>query len=354
MFGQETLRSNTPREIAHDPTTIGYMGAKLMSKDRSYVGGATYPYEILPGTFIAQETDTGELCPCKRTTANGAGAAATALIVTDSTNFQVDDTITIKGTRDIIKMTDLDAAASTGVALYLHMDELGENNFGHLEAVTAGNADNTFTTINGAVVKVEDDDAAATGGVAIYFDEDAAEGSKLLAVTPTGKDAFIFDTAGRAIRIKYHATPSTPGVLVYFDDDGAANTKLLFVSPTNANGRFLTDDVVGIQTAITRSSTNTVSAIDYTTDTLTITAASWVSGDEVYCDSVAGSATPVGILNEHVNLFDKETQAAVVRPVSSVVVRGDVQNSMLLYDKAAIRAADLAGANNLRLIRVVD
>lgn len=355
LGGQVTDRTITPREILADPNHVQYRRAGVMSSANSYTGGATYPYEILAGTFIAELTSGGDLVPCKRSAANGAGAASTSLIVDDATYFKSGETITIKGTRDIVKTTHNASASSTGLALYLHMDELGENDFGHLESVTANNADSSFTTINGAVVKVEDDDAAATGGVAVYFDEDAAEGSKLLAAVPTGKDAFIFDTAGRAIRIKYAATPSSAGVLLYFDDDGAANTRLLYVSPTTANGVFLTDDVVGIQTKITRSSTNAVSAIDYTTETLTITAASWVDGDEVYCDSLAGSETAIGILNEFVDLYDPVTQAATRRKVTAVVVHGEVLDSMLLGDKTAILAADRAvgGADNLRMIRVI-
>lgn len=344
--GYNSLGSWTPREIKWLPgQEVACPETVIIDGANSIDGGnAGYTDELRPGWLLAMITETKKFVPVKRTLANGAGAAATALIVDNAAAFKATETITIKGPRDIVKMTDLDAAAATGVALYLHMDELGENDFGHLEAVTAGNADATFTTINGAVVKVEDDDAAATGGVAIYFDEDAAEGSKLLAVTPTGRDAFIMDSDGRAIRIKYSAAPQTPGVLVYFDDDGAANTKLLFVSPTNADGRFLTDDVVGIQTNITRSSTNTVSAIDYTTNTLTITAASWVDGDQVYCDSLAGSETARLVLDGFVKIndaggtaYDRSIGVHSVPPTPCLIA-GYLIASMLLGDYAAVQA----------------
>ena len=294
--------------------------------------------------MLAQITSTKKFVPVKRSKANGLGAASTSLTVDNAAALKTAETITIKGARDIIKATHNASAASTGLALYLHMDELGENDFGHLESVTAGNADATFTTVNGAVVKVEDDDDAAVAGVAIYFDEDAAEGSKLLAVTPTGKDAFIFDSAGRAIRIKYSAAPQTPGVLVYFDDDGADQTKLLFVSPTTASGRFLTDDVVGIQTVITRSSGNTVSAIDYTTNVLTITAASWVDDDQVYCDSLAGSETALLVLDGFVKINDAGGTAAdraigsASIPPTTCLIGGYLIDSMLLGDVNAVQA----------------
>lgn len=344
--GYSSRGSWTPRQIkwlpgqeVHCPETV------LIDGTNSIDGGNTgYTDELRPGWLLAMITATKKFVPVKRTAANGAGAAATALIVDNAAAFKTSETITIKGARDIVKVTDSDNASSTGVALYLHMDELGENNFGHLEAVNAGNADSSFTTINGAVVKVEDDDAAATGGVAIYFDEDAAEGEKLRANVPTGKDAFIFDTAGRAIRILYDATPSGEGVLVYFDDDGAANTRLLFVSPTNADGRFLTDNVVGVQANITRSSANTVSAIDYTTNTLTITAASWVDGDQVYCDSLPGSETALLVLDGFVKIndaggtaYDRAIGSNAVPP-TPVLIGGYLIESKLLGDVDAVQA----------------
>jgi len=344
--GYSSRGSWTPRQIKWLPgQEVVCPETVIIDGTNSIDGGNTgYTDELRPGWMLAMITSTKKFVPVKRTLTNGAGASATALIVDNAAAFKTSETITIKGPRDIVKVTDSDTAASTGVALYLHMDELGENNFGHLEAVNAGNADSSFTTINGAVVKVEDDDAAATGGVAIYFDEDAAEGSKLLAAVPTGKDAFIFDTAGRAIRIKYHATPSTPGVLLYFDDDGATNTRVLFVSPTNADGRFLTDDVVGIQANITRSSANTVTAIDYTTNTLTITAASWVDGDQVYCDSLAGSETARIVLDGFVKINDAGGTAqdraigSSSVPPTPCLIGGFLIDSMLLGDVDAVQA----------------
>ena len=218
------------REFKLTPPESGdYSPSIHLDSANAYDGSNTdYETQMRPGQIMARVTSSKKWVPGKRTAANGAGAAATALVVDNSNHFKAGDDIAIVGVRDTIKITDLDAAAATGVALYLHMDELGENDFGHLEAVTAGNADSIFTTSSGSVIKVEDDDAAASGGVAVYFDEDGADGAKLLAVTPTGKDAFIMDTAGRAIRIKYSAAPQTPGVLLYFDDDGVADLGAVF------------------------------------------------------------------------------------------------------------------------------
>lgn len=310
--------------------------------DASYAwdaGNVGYERQLRPGTPLAQITSSGLWVPTKRTKANGAGAAATALVVDNAAFFKVGDTVSIQSKADTVKMSDLDAAASTGVALYLHMDELGENNFGHLEAVNAGNADSSFTTLSGSVVKVEDDDAAATGGVAIYFDEDAALGSRLLAAVPTGKDAYVFDTAGRAIKITYNATPGTPGVQVYFDDDGAANTRLLFVSPTNASGYEITSSTIGLQAMITKASGLTISAI--TTNTLTVDAATWADNDEVIASgALAGAETTRRILHDWLDLYDTPTRTYVDKSSSATAIAGTFIYAAMLGDIAAILEAD--------------
>ena len=201
MFGQVTDRTITPREILNDPNHVQYMKARVMSAAHSVYGGATFPYEILAGTFVSELTATGEICPTKRTTVeSGGGAGATTCVLVNSTAFQAGDEISI--------------GADTGI---------------------------TILTIN-------------------------------------------------------HTTRA-----------------ITFAATTIANG----EAVVGSGTTL------------------------------------AGSATTIGILNEFVDLYDRTTQAPVDRTVSTVLVHGEVLNSMLLGDKAAIRAADLAGANNLRLIRVV-
>ena len=302
-------------------------------------GHVDYERYLRPGTPIAMITASGLWVPTKRSKANGGGAGATSLIVDNAAFFKTGDTISIQGKKDSVKVTDSDNAASTGVALYLHMDELGENGFGHLEAVNAGNADSSFTTISGSVVKVEDDDSAASGGVQVYFDEDGADGEKLLAAVPTLKDAFIYDTAGRAIRIKYAASPSGTGVALYFDDDGAANTRVLFVSPTNANGSFSTDGTVGLQSMITKASGLTISGI--TSNTLTIGAATWVDDDEVIASGdLAGAETTRRILHDFVDLYDEETRTYLDGVSPSTAIAGTFIYAMMLGDIAAIREAD--------------
>lgn len=310
--------------------------------DASYAwdaGNVGYERQFRPGTPAAQITSSGLWVPTKRSKANGGGAAATALIVDNAAFFKAGDTVSITGKKDSVKVTDADGAAATGLALYLHLDELGESNFGHLESVTAGNADSTFTTLSGSVIDVEDDDAAATLGVAIYFDEDGADGEKLLAAVPTGKDAFIFDSAGRAIRIKYHATPGTPGVLLYFDDDGATNARVLFVSPTNANGSFNTDGTLGLQSTITKASGLTISSI--TANTLTIGAATWVDNDEVIASGdLAGAETTRRILHDWLDLYDTPTRTYVDKSSSATAIAGTFIKAAILGDIDAILEAD--------------
>lgn len=137
-----------------------------------------------------------------------------------------------------ITLTDLDAAAATGVAVYVHIDEVLEqgSSLAHLEFVSPTNVDGAGQlTQGGPGYLIQDDDNAASGGVALYFDEDATLGSRLLA--NTGRDCFVNVGQGRFIKITHNATPATPGVQVYFDEDAATTYgRLLFVSPTNASG----------------------------------------------------------------------------------------------------------------------
>jgi hypothetical protein len=138
----------------------------------------------------------------------------------------------------VTTVTDADGAASAGVAVYVHVDEIIEQGsaLAHLEFVSPTNADGTGTTYNGGpTYYIQDDDAAGTGGVALYFDEDAAVGSRFLA--NTGRDCWVVIGGGRAIKVTHNASPGTPGVQVYFDEDAATSYgRLQFVSPTNASG----------------------------------------------------------------------------------------------------------------------
>lgn len=150
-------------------------------------------------------------------------------------------------------VTDDDSAASNGLVVYLHLDENGHANMstGHLESVTAGDADSYFDIgVGGGRIQILDDDAAATAGLQVYFDEDAANEDERFLVnnTVTLVDVFIFDQNGRAIRIKHDATASTNGVALYFDDDATnEEERLLFISPTDTDGAYNTDDTVTLR-----------------------------------------------------------------------------------------------------------
>lgn len=98
----------------------------------------------------------------------------------------------------------------------------------------------------------------------------------------------------------------------------------------------------------------TISAINYGTNTITHEEIDTADNDAVFGrGDLAGSGDAIGILNEFVDLYDRESQTSVARGVSAIVVHGEVQDAMLLGDKAAIIAADVAGDNNLKLIRIV-
>jgi hypothetical protein len=151
-----------------------------------------------------------------------------------------------------VTVTDLDAAASTGVAVYLHTDEILEDGsiLGHLEFVSPTNADGIGTVRNGgATYIIRDDDAAATGGLAVYFDEDAAiVDERFVAVVAQNRNAYILLSDGSFLKIKDLDTAATAGVQVYFDED-ATNSyeRLLFVSPTDVDGVGSTDDELSLR-----------------------------------------------------------------------------------------------------------
>jgi hypothetical protein len=163
---------------------------------------------------------------------------------TDGFRFELDETNQKLKVHDkpyvetTVTVTDLDAAASTGVAVYVHVDEVSEqgSDNAHLEFVSPTNADGTGTAYNGGpTYYIQDDDNAASGGLALYFDEDATLGSRFLA--NTGRNCYVDIGGGRVIKVTADASPSSAGVQVYFDEDAATSYgRLLFVSPTNASG----------------------------------------------------------------------------------------------------------------------
>ena len=153
------------------------------------------------------------------------------------------------GGDEVINLIDDDSAASNGVAVYAHIDEVVEDGsaIGHLEFVSPTNADTEVdTAAAGATVQVIDDDAAASAGTAIYFDEDGTDGSRLMFVSPEDRDVYIPLSNGEYIHITDNNDAASTGVQVYIDEDAAADDdKFLFVSPTDVDG---TDTVTGSQT----------------------------------------------------------------------------------------------------------
>lgn len=148
-----------------------------------------------------------------------------------------------------VDLTDLDAAASTGVAVYAHVDEVFEDGtiFCHLEAVSPTDTDILVTaTDGGPTFQIIDDDAAASGGFAVYFDEDATAGSRLLA--NIGADAYVPLSNGDFLKITADASPGTAGVQIYVDEDASnAYEKLLFVSPTDTSGTETTSASISLR-----------------------------------------------------------------------------------------------------------
>lgn len=347
--GQRQGRTVQPRDIVASFSPPPRYVRGVLDATYCYDGDNTsYESELRAGIPLAQITATKLWAPCKRSRANQSLGVGTSLVLDSARFFQSGDTITVRGKQAIVKVLDNDDAATDGTDLYLHVDELGESPFGHFESVTAGDADTSFTTLDGAVVKVEDDDAAATGGVAVYIDENATNpDERFLAAVPTGKDAFVLASDGRAIRIKYHASPGTPGVAVHIDDDGAtASERLMFVSPTDADAYALTDDEVGTaanDSYIDRTTTNAISAITYSTNTLTITSAVIADNDEVFVDVAAQAGLEIcrGFLNMFVDLIDHDTPStARDRMVGKILTQGMVDASMVYGDLEAIRAAE--------------
>lgn len=165
-----------------------------------------------------------------------------------------------------VDVVDDDSAASAGVAVYLHVDEVLEQGsyIGHLEFVSPTNADGTGTINNGGPqFRIQDDDNAATGGLQVYFDEDGTNADeRFLANITQANDVFIMLSNGEMLRINHDASASSNGVAVYFDEDGSNSyERLRFVSPTDTDGTGATDDTVSM-TRGSSSLTEVASATD--------------------------------------------------------------------------------------------
>lgn len=81
----------------------------------------------------------------------------------------------------------------------------------------------------------------------------------------------------------------------------------------------------------------TISAIDYTTNTITIASTAVAAGDAVIAQD--GSQTCRGFLNEEIDLWDELTRANIAKPFTQLVAAGFLRSSVVLGDLAAIRAA---------------
>lgn len=164
-------------------------------------------------------------------------------------------------TPSTINVKDDNNAASTGLVIYVHVDETAEGSFiAHLESVTAGDADAHAAINNGGPnLNIQDDDAAATAGDQLYFDEDASAGKRFLCDLDNVGDTnvFVMLENGEMLEIVNDDSASSNGVLVYFDDDAANDyERLLFVSPTDTNGT----DTVSADLAMRRE-TPTINAL---------------------------------------------------------------------------------------------
>lgn len=176
-------------------------------------------------------------------------------------------------TASTLLVTDADGAAGAGnVAVYLHTKD---GVTGWLEFVSPTNADGLLTIGDGgAKVVVFDSDTAATDGFAITCDEDATDGSRLLAICPSLTTIYVPVVGGGGmIPITYAADPTSAGVAVYFDENGTETfERLLFVSPTNADATNANSVVYKSQAVVSAGacSGGTAGAADERTEVETI------------------------------------------------------------------------------------
>ena len=86
------------------------------------------------------------------------------------------------------------------------------------------------------------------------------------------------------------------------------------------------------------STTGTISSIDYTTNTITLTATkSWSDNDVVYC-STNGTGTATCVLGEDVDLYQTDTRAVADCTAGVVYVGGMLKSDRIYGDLSAIRA----------------
>jgi hypothetical protein len=109
---------------------------------------------------------------------------------------------------------------------------------------------------------------------------------------------------------------------------------------------------VGDTITVGADTTVSVTAIDYTTDTLTIASTTVLDGEPVYCDvaAQAGVETCRGFLNQFVDLIDHDDSVARDRQVGKIVIGGHVDASMLLGDIVPIRTPQSAALDGTHYI----
>lgn len=193
----------------------------------------TTPEEYLVDTLVAVKL-IGEVI--------NVTAGAEVVAVNDYVKVDASGNGTYIPITEAVNVYDLDAAASTGVAVYMHSTN-GVDAW--LEFVSPTNADGQGTLADGgSSYFIFDSDAAATDGLAIYFDEDATNvNERFLIVSPSGRDLKVKIDGETELTLKHDASAASNGVQVYFDEDGTNSyERLMFVSPTDADGTGKTGD----------------------------------------------------------------------------------------------------------------
>lgn len=245
IMSTDKVRSNT---------TSGVLVPRTFALEQEYDG------KEITDAYAAADTVIYGAFPAGAEVYAKLAAAATAVVIGTRLEAKSDGTIGTLSSADTLVstgiLTDDDSAASNGLAVYLHLDELQSYAapIGHFESVTAGNADAEYDIgAAGPRIMIRDDNAALTGGLQVYFDEDAAatDSRWLVNNTFSGKDVYVISSGGQALKITHDASASSNGVAVYYDDDAAnEEDRMLFVSPTNVDGSFTTDDEVGMFTQV--------------------------------------------------------------------------------------------------------
>jgi len=107
---------------------------------------------------------------------------------------------------------------------------------------------------------------------------------------------------------------------------------------------------VGDTVTVGANTAQSISAINYTTNTLTVPSITFANSAVVFCDSLVGSELPRAILNEFVKLKD-EDGVTRNKEFGKALLQGLVDNNLILADLAALRALTLGSTSFLGLIQ---